>query len=132
MMRVILVSMLGAFVVTGCDDLAGCENEVIIESPSPGGGLKAVLFQRSCGATTGLSSQISIVALTGIVSGGGNAFSADTDHGKARAGVWGGPDVQMEWQSPRSLTITYAVNARIFRREAEVSGVSIGYQTSGQ
>lgn len=123
---------LGAFAITACDDLAGCENEAVVEAPSPDGALKAVLFQRSCGATTGFTSQISILQRDGKLSGGGNTFVADTDHGKARAGAWGGPDVHVEWQASNQLLVTYAEKARVFKREAESAGVSITYRSSSQ
>lgn len=38
-----------------------CGNEIYGEYPSPNGRLKAVVFQRDCGATTGFSTQISIL-----------------------------------------------------------------------
>lgn len=38
-----------------------CANEIIEEIPSPNKGFKAVIFTRDCGATTGYSTQLSII-----------------------------------------------------------------------
>lgn len=89
--------------------------------------MKAVLFSRDCGATTGFSSQISILRVDETLSGSGNAFSADSDHGAAKTGSWGGPVVEMAWISARALSISYASQARIFKNEREAHGVSITY-----
>ena len=43
---------------------AGCGNDLVKEVPSPNGKMKAVVFQRDCGATTGFSTQISLCHLT--------------------------------------------------------------------
>ncbi len=41
--------------------LVECANTVIAESLSPDSEWKAVLFERSCGATTGYSTQVSLI-----------------------------------------------------------------------
>lgn len=38
-----------------------CGNDIWAEYPSPNGQLKAVVFQRDCGATTGFSTQVTIL-----------------------------------------------------------------------
>ena len=38
-----------------------CGNDIYSETLSPDGELKAVIFQRDCGATTGFSTQVSIL-----------------------------------------------------------------------
>jgi hypothetical protein len=43
----------------------GCGNDMLATIPSPSGGRKLVIFQRACGATTGFSTQASLLpALT--------------------------------------------------------------------
>ena len=70
---------------TSCFNLAGaCRNEILGSHYSPTKQLKAVVFQRDCGATTGFSIQISIMpANIALPNEGGNVFVADTDHGKS-------------------------------------------------
>jgi hypothetical protein len=86
------------------------------------------MFQRDCGATTGFSTQVSVVEHGREVSGGGNAFRADDDHGAAAAGAWGGPWAEMRWLAPDHLLIRYAAKSRLFAQEVQVSGVKISYQ----
>ena len=86
------------------------------------------MFQRDCGATTGFSTQISILAAGEQPAASGNAFSADDDHGAARAGKWGGPWAEMKWLSPDHLLVRYATKSRLFERKDEVDGVRISYQ----
>jgi hypothetical protein len=101
---------------------------VASRSFSPDGSHIAVLFQRDCGATTGFSTQISILGTGDKLSGGGNAFRADDDHGIARAGDWGGSWAEMKWLSPDHLLIRYAAKSRLFKQDTNVSRVRISYQ----
>src|SRR5690242_16830620 len=91
-----------AIVIVGMSVLLGacsdpCANTVVSKVDSPDGAHSAVLFQRDCGATTGLSTQISIVDNGETPSGSGNTFRADDDHGAARAGDWGGSWASVRW-----------------------------------
>lgn len=71
-----------ATLLGGCNDFL-CGNEVIRRLDAPDGKHSAVLFQRDCGATTGFSTQISILDVGEDPSGGGNAFIADGGRGAA-------------------------------------------------
>jgi hypothetical protein len=62
------------------------------------------------------------------VSGGANAFVADTDHDKARASARGGPWVELQWLSRQRLLIRYDKAARIFRRVNRVGNISVTYE----
>jgi len=106
-----------------------CDNTVIREAASPDGALKAALFERSCGVTTGFSSQVSILGAGETETDAGNAFIADTAGGIAPAAAWGGPDVAMEWTSPTALTLTYPARSRIIEAEPVVRGVTITHRT---
>ena len=64
-----------------------CGNEVVAQYPSPNGLERLVVFQRDCGATTGFSTQASILPIgKGLKDDSGNVFIADTDHGAAPSG----------------------------------------------
>lgn len=55
-----------------------CGNSLAQELPSPDGRFKAVVFERSCGASTGFSSNISILAANGILpDSSGNLFVSE-------------------------------------------------------
>jgi len=86
-----------------------------------------VLFQRDCGATTGFSTQVSVVAKGGMPSDGGNVFSADADHGAAAIGEWGGPWADVRWIGARHLLVRYADKSRIFKQHREVDGVKVTF-----
>lgn len=106
-----------------------CANQTVMRQQSPDAKLDAILFQRDCGATTGISTQISIVAKDMEALGSGNVFVADADHGFARTGEWGGPWTVINWNSNTELRVQYAQGTRVFRQEREVRGVRIDYET---
>lgn len=85
------------------------------------------MFQRDCGATTGFSTQISVLEKGDEPSGGGNTFRANDDHGAAAAGDWGGPWAEMRWLASDHLLIRYAAKSRLFEQEEEVLGIKISY-----
>lgn len=99
--------------------------------PSPDGERDAVMFQRDCGATTGFSTQISILDAGHQLSESGNTFRADDDHGAARVGEWGGPWAEMKWLSADHMLVRYAKKSRLFEQDDDVSGVKITYQAVG-
>jgi hypothetical protein len=101
---------------------------VITRADDPTGSRSAVMFNRDCGATTGFSTQISVIEKGEQLSGGGNTFRADDDHGAATAGDWGGPWAEMKWLASDHLLIRYASKSRIFEQDQAVSGVKISYQ----
>jgi hypothetical protein len=105
-----------------------CRNTLVARSKAPDGRHSAALFQRDCGATTGFSTQISVLDAGEQLSGSGNAFRADDDHGVATAGAWGGSWAGMKWLAPDHLLVRYAVRSRIFAQEPDVSDVRITYQ----
>lgn len=115
--------------LSGCSDT--CSNAIVSRARAPDGRHEAVMFQRDCGATTGFSTQISVLDEGGGLAGAGNAFRADADHGAARVGEWGGPWADMRWLSPDHLLVRYAAKSRLFEQEEEVSGVWITYQAVG-
>jgi hypothetical protein len=55
------VGALGWLVISALEDL--CGNDPISETPSPNGQMKVVVFQRDCGATTGFSTQVSVLPI---------------------------------------------------------------------
>jgi hypothetical protein len=125
----VCLPMLALLACSGCSD--ACQNTVASRSLAPDGALAAVLFQRDCGATTGFSTQISILRPDDQPTGGGNTFIADDDHGAARVGSWDGSWAEAKWLAPNHLLIRYAAKSRLFKRNDSVSGVKITYQVVG-
>jgi hypothetical protein len=118
----------GVLVLSGCSD--GCANTLITRADSPDGQHTAVMFQRDCEATTGFSTQVSVMENGDEPTGSGNTFRADDDHGAAAAaaGDWGGPWAEMTWLAPDHLLIRYAAKSRLFEQQGKVEGIKISYQ----
>ena len=116
----------GLVLLSGCSEM--CSNTVVARVEAPDGVHRAVLFQRDCGATTGFSTQISVLRAGVEPSDGGNAFIADDGQGVVRAGAWGGPWAEARWLAPRHLLIRYAAGARVFAQANEAAGVRISYE----
>ncbi len=107
-----------------------CENELVGEHPSPDGQYKAVLFVRDCGATTGFSTQVSLLRSNEQVkSGSGNLFIADTDHGKVPSNLKGGLEVRIGWKGSKDIYIVHHENARVFKAEKIFNGINVDYRS---
>ncbi len=101
-----------------------CGNDIVSELPSPDGLRKVVVFERDCGATTGFSTQVSVLLANATLSNKeGNLFIADTDHDAAPSGPGGGPGVRVVWENAQSIVLAHHAKARVFRAETEVEGV---------
>lgn len=134
-----LVSILLLLVATGIGRLYFlgqspsdiCGVNLLRETPSPNGKLKAVLFQIDCGATTtGFNSHVAIMPSNlALSSNTVSFFAADRNGGKAPDGEGGGPEVQVNWVSDVQLKIQYHELARIFHNEKTSEGVNIVYHT---
>jgi hypothetical protein len=105
-----------------------CSNSLVKVVKAPGGQHAAALFQRDCGATTDLSTQISVLVPRDKVTGGGSAFIADDNHGLAAVGDWQGSWADVQWLSADHLLVRYAAKSRIFKQADEVAGVRITYE----
>ena len=124
---------LAIFAVVAISDfsLSGeCRNEIVSELNAPGNTVKYVVFQRDCAATTGFSTQVSLIKVgEALKNESGNIFIADTNHDKAPSGVGGGPEVRIEWVSNTHLHIHHHQMARVFLAERTSDGVRIDYET---
>jgi hypothetical protein len=123
----LFVAPLGAL-LADCDS---CENQVVEKLTSPDRVRTAVLFQRDCGATTGFSTQVSIVRGDRLPNEPGNVFVADTDHGEAPTASWGGPHAELRWLDSTTLEVRYDFRAQTFQKVEALDGVSIRYVPLG-
>ena len=125
-----LIPTTALLALTACSDI--CANNLVTRVEAPDGRHSATMFQRDCGATTGFSTQISVLSAGDKMAGGGNAFRADDDHGVAVVGAWGGPWAETKWLSNEHLLIRYAGRSRIFEQDDQVSDVRISYEPVGR
>ena len=113
----LLVSL--AFLVTSCSPSTDlCINTPYEEFYSPSAHSKAVVFERSCGATTGFSTQISIVNATQSLEGAGNVYIASGQPAEAA--------LQLHWQSDNQLVIGHS-QEHAFLKQTQLAGVNIRY-----
>jgi hypothetical protein len=107
-----------------------CGNEILVDVPSPARDHKAVVFQRNCGATTGFSTQVSVLPFhKRLPAESGNVFVADTDHGRAEPGPGRGPAVEVTWLNAQELLVLHDAAARVFRAENTRGTVRVVYRT---
>lgn len=115
------------FLYTTADDM--CGNKIIKNIELEEDQIKAVVFQRDCGATTGFSTQVSLINnKETLPNESGNVFIADTDHGIAPKGEGGGPEVQVKVISSNHIRILTHQNARIFKNEPYWNDIIISYE----
>jgi len=95
-----------------------CANTKVASSESPNGKWKVVLFERNCGATTGFSSQISLMASNKELSNkSGNIYIAE-----------GYPEgYTISWESDTSVLIS-GVKGKTYKQEAGVNGIQFSYE----
>jgi Family of unknown function (DUF5412) len=121
----IFVGML--FMVFSPDEM--CGNHLVQQSLSPNKNLKVIIFSVDCGATTGFSTQISVVNSDYILEKNekGNVFIADDDHGKSKTN---GEiiDLNVKWVDNDNIIIEYDKNARVFKDKSSKKGVNITYK----
>ncbi len=104
------------FAVTGCLG-TNCVNKVRQELLSPDGRKKIVLFSRSCGATTGINTQASVLDTTAnFPNETGNAFIVDKGSAK------------VSWKNDSGILVVIDPGARIFKKEPSVGNISIEYR----
>lgn len=108
-----------------------CENEVISSTVSPDGLKKVVVFTVNCGATSGWTTQASIVDASYLITNSdrGTALSLDSNNGKAwPLAIGGWPLIVPEWSGLDSVTLHYSSNANPSEKHPEVGGVQVMYQ----
>jgi hypothetical protein len=111
-----------------CDSIEFiCGNDVLAQHLSPDKERKVVVFQRDCGATTGFSTQASILdAGDELPSGGGNVLIAITGGaGMAPAGPGGGPELRVKWVDDRRVVLSLHPSAIVVKSEPQHDGVTL-------
>ncbi len=115
-MRRLPVPLFLIVLVSGCS-VNEPMNNVSRELASPDGKKKAVMFCRDAGATTGFSTQLSILGVEEkLTNASGNALIVD------------GGSAQIAWKPDGGLLVTLDQGCRVFKKEAQVKGVAIEYR----
>jgi hypothetical protein len=120
----IFLTIVTLLTINSCGSDATCANEVIEEVHSPDRKLKVVIFSRDCGATTGTSTQLSVLqADTELKNEGGNTFAIDKGKASAR-----GQEIEIEWNTNKRLTVYFDSLARTFEMKDKIEGIEIYYR----
>ncbi len=105
-----------------------CEDDVYLSIISPDKKCKAVIFERNCGATTGFSTQISIIdADQELKNSSGNVFIIDGEP------IFVAPKIY--WKSDNELIVNRPVNGTEYKAETEIflsNKIHIIYMASDQ
>jgi|SRR4029077_9286560 hypothetical protein len=97
-----------------------CGNKIGYEEKSPSGKLKAVVFERDCGATTGFTTHVSILPNNDTLQNQpGNSFIGKGDL-----------SIRLKWESDGKLVLTYPQGAQIDLKQDTENGVSVRYEAS--
>jgi hypothetical protein len=92
-----------------------CGNDLKQKIPSPNGENVAYIFERNCGATTGLSPQLSILNKGDkFQNESGNTFRTDKEF-------------SVEWLSDKNLKVIYDKSSEVYEMDKKVNGIVIEY-----
>ncbi|MED1466927.1 hypothetical protein [Bacillus salipaludis] len=92
-----------------------CGNDIKQKIPSPNGENVAYIFERNCGATTGLSLQLSILNKSEkFQNESGNTCRTDKEF-------------TVEWLSDKNLKVIYDKSSETYKMDKKVNGVRIHY-----
>jgi hypothetical protein len=104
-----------ALALSACGEL--CKNELVQTLRSPDGRFDAVVFTRSCAASTGYNTQLSIVpAGSGLADAEGNALV-----------VRGDPRIVVRWETRRRLGVTGLGEANTKLKLTRIGEVEVRY-----
>lgn len=125
-----LVAALAMFVamqVAGVFMGPDCVNTELERHPSPDGRFDAVIFERGCGATTGFSTQVSVLPRRAPPEEAGNLFIATVGDRPVVLGRWGGPLVRVRWHGLDALVIERDPAARRHMEQTSVGDITAVY-----
>ena len=110
-----LVMPLLASLLSGCGDT--CENVPSQTVASPSGALKAIVFSRNCGATTGFNTQVSVLrAADSLLEEGGNTYISGASI-----------SIAVHWSNDSALQISGIGDKSPVKQNFNVSGVVVSY-----
>lgn len=116
-----------ALSTSSCLDL--CGNTVAEEVASPDGRWKAWVFERSCGAATGFSTQVSVLpGRSSLPNEGGNVFAADSNQGAVPLRADFTLALELRWLGDQQLEIAFPAGARVSTAKEGYRDVSVLYR----
>ena len=112
----LLISLLALFLVTGCSEL--CGNDPLHGEESPDKTKLAIAFVRSCGATTGFSSHVSVIDRNGsLPNKPGNILIVD-----------GKQPISVKWLNNSTLEVDLPIETKTYKKIDKLGEISIKYK----
>jgi hypothetical protein len=126
--RVLVVTVvLESFATASCT--MGCGYRTIERVPSPDGQRVAVVYSLACPTTSVLVNVSVLPASETELTGRGNVFSADSNHGAARLTKEGIPWATVSWTGATEILIRYDDRERVVTQETRKGDVVVRYET---
>ena len=94
-----------------------CGNTIIETKFSPNQNNKIVLFERSCGATTGFSTQVSILEK-------GNYLENEN----STIFIMYKDSLNIKWVNDKEVNIEFSKNSEVFKKQNHFKGIKINYK----
>jgi hypothetical protein len=107
-----------------------CANQIVDIKISPDKNFQAVTFIRDCGATTGFSTQLSIIKATETFDKSdekGNTLIMSDKIGDGLMDENGGAKIMANWTEDNKLVILYDSRTETAKRETEYKDIKIEY-----
>ena len=106
-----------------------CGNQIVSEQLSPGQKYKIVIFVRDCGATTGFSTQVSILKSDKELRDdeSGNVLTLSDHYFGDYRNKYGGAEVKAEWTSNKTISIHFDSKADSGSKKYKANGIEIVY-----
>lgn len=125
---VVIICVIAAVAMVWIAGRGMCGNTVLSESSSPDGTLRAIVFDRSCGALShGSSTEVSVLPRSEpLPNAVGNAFIGHVDGGSGPVGT-GDAEVKATWVSKSYLQVTYHASSRVAVARQAIAGITVRY-----
>jgi len=107
-----------------------CANQIVDIKISPDKNFQAVTFIRDCGATTGFSTQLSIIKASATFDKSdekGNTLIMSDKIGDGLMDENGGAKIMANWTEDNKLVILYDSRTETAKRETEYKDIKIEY-----
>ncbi len=109
-------------VTTGAPPHEPCKNHELEQAMSPEGNIKAVVFERRCGAPMSYTTQVAVISADErLPDRAGNVFVAGNGGRFSRGRSY----VTVSWSGPTKLTIAVAHDASVFRIEPNLGPIAV-------
>ena len=108
-----------------------CGNQVVSQGFSPDRKYKFIVFVRDCGATSGYSTQVSVVRSDWkfLDDESGNVLTtSDRDTGR-RTNKFGGAEVKVAWTTNNKIKVYLDNSAETVTKKSKVKGIEIVYES---